>query len=123
MKNYTRNIFTAVLLIAALFICKNDIYAQDAKRIEFAKGKTSTVVKGIGNQSYVIEIGAGQSCQIQLVSAKKSATLEFLNADGMDLTEGSDGRSFDGSFENAGNYRINIAASGKTAFTLKITVK
>ena len=122
MKSQSRKFLTAILLIAAICVCQNDIFAQTAKRISFTKGKTSTVVKGAGNQSYVIRIGADQNCKIQLVSAKNAALLEVLDTEGMDLTEGSDGRSFEGSFSQAGDYRINVSAKGKTAFTLKISI-
>lgn len=125
MKKHLTKILSAAFLSFALCLCQNPISAQEkaSKAIQFAKGKTSTVVTGKGSQTYTLRVAAGQDCKIQLVSAKNAAQLEVLDAEGMDMTEGSDGRSFEGGFANAGDYRINVTAPAKTAFTLKITVK
>jgi hypothetical protein len=123
MKKPIRTVLTAVLLTVALLAGQNAAFAQTAKRIKFAAGKTSTVVRSAGDQSYLVGVRSGQTCRIELVSARRAATLEVLDAAGMDLTEGSDGRVFEGSFDQAGELRINVSSGGKTAFTLKITIK
>lgn len=123
MNYQLRKILTAAFLTFALCVSQSVALAQTAERINLAEGKTSATVKGSGNQAYIFHVGAGQTCRIQLVSARNSATLEVLDAAGSDLTEGSDGHSFEGSFDEAGDLKINISASGKTAFTLKITIK
>lgn len=119
---------TAILLMFVLAIYQSPLFAQitpafaqTTTPINFVKGKTSASVAGKGNQNYTIRVGAGQTCKIQLVSAKNAAMLEVLDAEGMDLTEGSDGRSFEGGFENTTDLKINVTA--KNAFTLKISIK
>lgn len=121
MKIQLKKMMTAVLLTFALGICQNPLLAQTATPIKFARGKTAASVAGRGKQVYTLRVGAGQSCKILLVSAKNAALLEVLDAEGMDLTEGSDGRSFEGSFENAADLKIKITS--KNAFTLKISIK
>ena len=116
-----KKIMVVGLLMFALGVCQSSLLAQTVTPIKFAKGKTSTAVAGKGNKSYTIRVGAGQTCKIKLVSARNAAMLEVLDAEGMDLTEGSDGRSFEGSFENATDLKINITA--KNAFTLNVSIK
>src|ERR1044072_8815207 len=96
-----KKILTASFLTFAFCVSQNAALAQTVERINLAEGKTSATVKGTGNQSYIFHVNAGKTCQIQLVSARNSATLEVLDAAGSDLTEGSDGHSFEGSFDEA----------------------
>lgn len=121
MKSQLQKYISVILLVIAFGIHQNAVFAQTVKPIKFAAGKTSTAVKGSKTQAYTIRVGAGQTCKIRLISMRNAAMLEVLDAEGMDLTEGSDGRSFEGSFENATSLKINITS--KIAYTLNVSIK
>lgn len=121
MKSQLQKFVIAVLLIIAAGIQQNTVFAQTVRPIKFAAGKTSTAVKGSKTQAYTIRVGAGQTCKIRLISMRNAAMLEVLDAEGMDLTEGSDGRSFEGAFENATDLKINITSN--IAYTLNVSIK
>lgn len=119
MKNRFRNIIIAALLtIATCF--QFTAFGQTTKEITIPAGKTSIVIRGRGNQSYTFHFNANPNYKIQLISLKNVARLEVLGDGGEELTEGSDGHSFEGSFGVAGDYQINVIS--KTAFTLKIMI-
>lgn len=118
MKNHLQRFITVVLLLIA---AGNAVFAQTVKPIKFMAGKTSIAVKGSKTQSYTLRVGAGQTCKIRLISMRNAAMLEVLDAEGMDLTEGSNGRSFEGSFENATDLKINV--DSRIAYTLNVSIK
>lgn len=119
--NQFKRFAAVVVIMFAIAISQNAGFAQTIKPIKFVTGKTSAVVKGSKTQTYTIRVGAGQTCKIRLISMRNGAQLEVLDADGMDLTEGSDGRSFEGSFENATDLKINVASN--IAYTLNVSIK
>lgn len=122
MKNNLQKI-TAVLAIGLILFAANISFAQTAKRIEFANGASSATVKGAGNQSYALRVGAGQKIKLRLVSTDNTATFDCLDAEGSDLSEGSDGRTLEMTAGTAGDYSIHVQAAKGAPFTLTVVVK
>lgn len=93
------------------------------KPIQIPKGKTQTVVNGTGMQNYTIKLADNQELKLKLVSKGNKATYSLFDSAGSDLSEGSDGLSFEGSFAAGGEYKIQISAPRGLAFTLTVSVK
>lgn len=109
-------LFLVVLTLAGAVFAQ----AQDAQKIEMPAGKTSVSVKGTGTKTYTLKIEAGTDCKITLVSRGNRATFEMLDPAGSDITEGNDGRTFEGSFAEAGEYKITVSGGAKLAHTLTV---
>lgn len=111
-----RMLFLVVLTLSGAMLAQ----AQSAQKIEMPAGKTSVSVKGVGTKTYTVTIAANTDCKITLLSRGNKAAFEILDAAGSDMTEGSDGRSFEGSFAEAGEYTIKVTGTAKLAHTLTI---
>lgn len=116
---------TLVALLVALAPCARPslAVAQEPARIEFPKGTGTQTLKGTGNKTFTLRIGADMYCKAKLSSAKNAAQLEVLDSKGMDQTEGSDGRSFEGGFAEGGEFKVNVTAKPGLAWTLTVSLK
>lgn len=123
MKNHFPKALAAILLALAPCAGPTLALAQEPARIEFPKGAGTQTVKGTGDKSYVVRIGANLSCKMKLTSPKNAAKLTVLDAKGMDQTEGSNGRSFEGGFAEAGDFKVNVNAKAGVAWTLTVSLK
>jgi opacity protein-like surface antigen len=103
--------------------------AQEAKRIEFAKGKTSATVSGVTGAygvSYVVRARSGQKITLKLTPAMGvGIKVETDGRDGQEvLLREESGGSYVVGLEESGDYTIFIGStSGKSKnFTLTISI-
>jgi opacity protein-like surface antigen len=102
MKSLLMTLSIAIILFAAL-----SVSAQDAKRIQFAKGKSSATVSGATGAygvTYVVRARSGQKIVLKLSPA---------NGVGIKVeTDGSDGQQVLLREERGGNYVVGLDESG-----------
>ncbi len=123
MKHHYLKSLAAVSLAVIPCADPSLVLAQEPTRIEFSKETGTQTLKGTGDKSYILRIGADLTCKMKLASPKNAAQLAVLDSKGADQTEGSDGRSFEGGFAEAGDFRVNVAAKPGLAWTLIVTLK
>ena len=123
-----KSIIGWTLLVAAfIFAHGGDALAQTAKRIQFAKGKSSATVKGnTGNYgvSYTIRARGGQKLVLDLAPAR-GVGIKVTNADGSEvLLREERGGFFEVGLETGGDLTIFVGATGNrpAAFTLTVRI-
>lgn len=122
MKKIFRKI-TGIFTIFVLLVAVNMVFAQTPKRIELAKGENSATIRATGKQFYVFHADTDKTIKIRLVSKGNRATFDLFDAENSDLSEGTDGRTLEMQIGTVGEYRLNISADKRTAFTLFISIK
>jgi len=101
--------------------------AQDAKRIQFAKGKSSAVVSGAtgayGN-SYVVRAHSGQKIVLKLTPASGvGIKVETAGSDGQQvLLREERGGTYEVGLEESGDYTIFIGSTTGRSVNYTLTV-
>lgn len=118
----------ALTLIALAFICGVEAKAQNSKRIQFAKGKSSATVKGNTGTygvTYVVRAKSGQKLVLNLTPvAKVGIKVEAEGADGETvLLREERGRTYEVGLEESGDYTIFICSTNNKAVAFSLTVK
>jgi len=117
-------------LIAIILFTAFTVSAQDAKRIQFAKGKSLATVSGAtgayGN-SYVVRARSGQKIVLKLTPATGvGIKVETVGTDGQQvLLREEKGGVYEVGLESSGDYTIFIGStSGRSVnFTLTVSIK
>jgi hypothetical protein len=117
-------------LLAIVFISTLGTVAQQPQRIQFAKGKSSAVVKASTGQygvNYVIRARSGQKLVLDLTPAAKVGIKVETNGrfgEMVLLREESGGR-YEIGLEETGDYTILIGSIGDkpVSFTLTVAIK
>ena len=124
MKTRLISFATAIVVLAAL-----SVPAQDAKRIQFAKGKSSATVSGATGAygiSYVVRARSGQKIVLKLTPvAGVGIKVETDGPDGHQvLLREEKGGTYEVGLEQSGDYTIFIGStSGRSAnFTLTVSI-
>lgn len=118
----------SLLLVSFALIC-TESKAQTTKRIEFAKGKNSAVVKGttgIYGVTYVVRAKSGQKLVLNLTPAAKVGIKVETN-DGRYwqkvLLREERGGIYEIGLEETGDYTIFVGSTGKQPASFTLTVK
>lgn len=119
----------SLLLVSFALICGSQAKAQTEKRIEFAKGKNSAVVKGTtGNYgvTYTVRAKSGQKLILNLTPAAKVGIRVETN-DGRYwqkvLLREKRGGTYEIGLEESGDYTIFIGSTGSNPVSFTLTVK
>jgi hypothetical protein len=131
MKNPTRTVFFTGLLIAALSLLTVFAEAQTGKtkRVRFAPGKSSIVLKGAivrGTEDrYIVPAKKGQTMSVKITSIEKNANFTVYFAGEQESLEGSEeATNWAGKLSDDNNYVIIVgSARGNATYTLTIAVK
>jgi len=125
-----KTIILSVILTAFIFIGGIQTNAQTLTRIQFAKGKSSAVVKGTtGNYGvrYVVRAKSGQKLVLNLSpTSKVGIKVETVSRYGeMVLLREKRGGTFVVGLEESGDYTIFIGSTNNKSvpFTLTVTIK
>lgn len=118
----------ALMLIASVLICGVLAHAQTAKRIQFAKGKSSAVVKGTTGSygtSYVIRARSGQKLVLDLKPASGvGIKVETIGTYGeMVLLREEKGGVYEVGLEESGDYTIFLGSTSNKPASFTLTVK
>jgi hypothetical protein len=121
---------TVLTLIALsfVFICAGLSIGQTPKRIEFAKGKSSTVVKGSTGSSgvsYVVRARSGQKLVLDLSPVSNiGIKVETTGADGdMVLLREEKGGVYEIGLEASGDYTIFIGSIDHRPVSFSLGIK
>jgi hypothetical protein len=118
----------ALMLITFVFICGVQAKAQTPIRIQFAKGKSSAVVKGTTGSygvTYVVRARAGQKLVLNLTpTSKVGIKVETVGTYGeMVLLREEKGGTYEIGLEENGDYTIFIGSTGNKPVSFTLTVK
>ena len=94
------------------------------KRIRFARGRTTAVVKETirlcTSHEYTLKASAGQKMSLHLATGKRtSMTLYAPNGD--TLLDG--GMDWEGELPESGNYTVQIGTDATARYTLEVTIR
>ena len=122
-----KTIIVWTLLVAAFIgLHGGDALAQTAKRIQFAKGKSSATVRGnTGNYgvSYAIRARGGQKLVLDLAPAR-GVGIKVTNADGSEvLLREERGGFFEIGLETGGDLTIFVGSTGDRPAPFTLTVR
>jgi hypothetical protein len=118
----------ALMLITFVFTCGVPTQAQTPIRIQFAKGKSSAVVKGTTGSygvTYVVRAKSGQKLVLNLTpAAEVGIKVETERADGaMVLLREERGGTYEVGLEESGDYTIFVGSTNNNPVSFTLTVK
>jgi len=127
--NQRKNLMKSLLIlpIAVILFAASTNPAQDAKRIQFAKGKSSATVSGAtgayGN-SYVVRAHSGQKIVLKLTPASGvGIKVETVGSDGRQvLLREERGGTYEVGLEESGDYTIFIGSTNGRSANFSLTV-
>jgi hypothetical protein len=105
---------------------ESDQVVLKAKRIRFARGRTSAVLTGSGRDgdAYVLNVRAGQTMLVHVTSKGDSAAVEVVDRNGNAVAGNSQPNDWSGKMPENGDYRIIVRLTkGATAYTLEVTIR
>lgn len=102
-----------LIVVGFLFICAAATSAQEPKRIQFAKGKSSAIIKGTTGATgvyYVVRAKSGQKLVLTLTPVSKiGIKVETNGSNGeMVLLREEKGGTYEVGLEESGDYTIFI---------------
>jgi hypothetical protein len=123
-----KKIVSVLLLIMSISVCDGLASPQASRRIQFAKGQTSVVVRGTtGNYgaNYVVSGKSGQKLIFKLAPiAGIGIKVEREGPNGrMVLLEEEKGGTYEVGLEESGDCEILIGSTGKSPVSFTLTVK
>jgi hypothetical protein len=123
-------------LLATLFICafvSSSIFADGVKKkVRFAKGTSSTIIKGAvirgDRDRYYIGAKAGQTMSVKITSLEKNAVFQICFAGEQECLpgagEGDDAMKWSGQLPVDNEYTIVVGGTrGNASYTLTISIK
>ena len=118
----------ALILMILTVIYTAQAKAQTPTRIQFAKGKSSAVVKGTTGSygtSYVVRAKSGQKLVLNLTPTRQvGIKVETAGADGeMVLLREKSGGTYEIGLEETGDYTIFIGSTNQKFIPFTLTVK
>jgi hypothetical protein len=124
----TKTIILSLMLMTFAFIGGIQAKAQTAKRIQFAKGKTSATVKGatgIYGTTYIVRAKSGQKLILTLTPTQKvGIKVETDGRFGQTvLLREEKGGSYEVGLEESGDYTIFIGSTEGKSVPFTLTVK
>lgn len=116
------------LLVALTFISGTRAEAQTPKRIQFAKGKSSAVVKGTTGGygvTYVVRAKSGQKLVLDLTPVSTiGIKVETVGRYGeMVLLREQSGGTYEVGIEESGDHTIFVGSLGRNPVSFTLTVK
>lgn len=123
-----KTIGLALITITFLFIYGVQANAQAPKRIHFAKGKSTAVVKGTTGGygiTYVLRAKSGQKLVLNLTPVSTvGIKVETVGTYGeMILLREQSGGTYEVGLEESGDYTIFIGSLGRNPVSFTLTVK
>ncbi len=105
---------------------EQDSPTPEARRIRFARGRTSAVVTGstASSDEYLLGARAGQTMIVHVTAKGNNAAVEVLDADGNAVEGNAKADDWSGALPKSGDYRIRVRATkGTAAYTLEVTIR
>jgi hypothetical protein len=128
-KNLIKRLTICFAFVAVLTFCSMDASAQEPKRIEFGKGKSSATVRGttgLSGATYSVRARSGQKLVLTITPRSGiGIKVESIGRFGhMVLLREERGGTYEVGLEESGDYTIFVGTtSGKAAaFTLSVRI-
>lgn len=123
-----KKIVRAFILIISLTISADLATAQNALRIQFAKGQSSAVVKGTTDSSganFVVRAKSGQKLILNLLpTSGVGIKVETDGSNGhMVLLHEEKGGTYEVGLEESGDYSILIGSTSDKSISFTLTIK
>jgi len=123
-----KKIVRAFILIISLTISADLATAQNAQRIQFAKGQSSAVVKGTTDSSganFVVRAKSGQKLILNLLpTSGVGIKVETDGSNGhMVLLHEEKGGNYEVGLEESGDYSILIGSTSDKSISFTLTIK
>lgn len=99
---------------------------NNAKRIRFARGRTTAVLEGstASNDEYVLGARAGQTMIVHISSIENNATIKVLDSGGNAVKGNTKPNDWSGTLPANGDYKIVVTSTkGKSNYTLEVTIR
>jgi len=100
--------------------------STSAKRIRFARGRTTAVVEGSTEESdeYLLGARAGQTMIVHVTSRENNAVIKVLDSAGNSIKGSAKPNDWSGTLPGSGDYRIVVSSTKGTAdYTLEVTIR
>lgn len=107
-------------------IAQEEPSSNSAKRIRFARGRTTAVVEGSTEESdeYLLGARAGQTMIVHVTSRNNNAVIKVLDSTGNTIKGSSKPNDWSGTLPGNGDYRIVVSSTKGTAeYTLEVTIR
>ena len=125
---FKKSSISVLMLMVSFVIFQCFATAQTEQRIQFAKGKSSAVVKGTTGSSgahYVVRANSGQKLILNLDPASGAGIK--VETDGryghMVLLREEKGGTYEVGLEESGDYSITIGSTSDRAVSFSLTIK
>lgn len=131
-----KKILSVLIMIIALLAANTVVsYAEpkaEPKRVQFQKGRTTAVIKGVIERAqvvheYALRAKSGQTMLVHLTPKKVKGgytSIEIFDPSGIMVNEGGNSNDWEGALSATGDYQIHVSSpSGNTAYTLEITIR
>ncbi|HEY0079054.1 MAG TPA: hypothetical protein VGB73_10440 [Pyrinomonadaceae bacterium] len=119
-----RRLRTATLTLAPVSAQCRTTDTTVPKRIRFARGRTTAVVKDAirlcTSHEYKLRARAGQTMNVNLVTGKRTS-LTISAPDGNNLLDG--GKDWTGELPTSGEYIITVGTDATARYTLEVTIR
>jgi hypothetical protein len=121
----------ALIAMTLMLSAATAVPAQTGKtrRIRFARGRTSTILKGSvvrgTRDNYILGASAGQSMYVHLTSREKNASFTIYVPGKSDVIAGAtDVTDWEGSLPFSGDWVIEVGPTrGNATYTLEVTIR
>jgi hypothetical protein len=121
----------ALVAITLMLLMATAVPAQTGKtrRIRFARGRTSTVIKGAvvrgTRDNYILGASAGQTMYVHLTSRENNASFTIYVPGRSDVIAGAtDVADWEGSLPFSGDWTIEVGPTrGNATYTLEVTIR
>lgn len=105
---------------------QDDPSDNSAKRIRFARGRTTAVVEGLteATDEYVLGARAGQTMIVHVTSRENNAVIKVLDSSGNPVRGNAKPNDWTGTLPGSGDYKILVSSIRGTAdYTLEVTIR
>lgn len=117
-----------LMTIILLAVSANHAFGQEPQRIQFAKGKSSAIVKGSTGRygtSYVVRARSGQKIVLSLTPVSGvGIKVETVGSDGQQgLLREERGGTYEVGLDGSGDYTIFIGSTSDRPVSFTLTIK
>jgi hypothetical protein len=120
----------AILLMLLLSVSASSIQQDRTKRVQFERGRTSTVIKDSvvrgTKDNYILGARKGQTLTVHISSSEDNAVFDVYRyvEDGKRLTDEDETTDWEGELPESGDYLISVSGTrGNASYTLEITIR
>jgi hypothetical protein len=130
IKSRGRRIGLAALLISMLLLSASASQQDRTRRVQFARGRTSTVIRDSvvrgTKDNYIVGARKGQTLSVHITSNENNAIFDVYRyvEDGTRLTTDDETVDWEGELTETGDYMISVSGTrGNASYRLEISIE